>query len=354
MKYVILDISNRMLNRQDFLNQPKKLFVLPDNLPDFRLPRNELHNTNNRGGLAACMRPNLLGTVFGLPSYDVNIIGVPSISFVSNEPLTVEHIEEAFVGIYRLLDSNDFDEIVVPYKNGQPAFGGGIAGNIPANIQAAINKEFSLLEKFLKQPQLSDLPKKYQDAYQEGPLPLPLAPQTKLGALLDKPYPWLSSVIKSLTFLGIAIATYALLPVAMSFAAAATIGLLAGAIGVICQNVFLKGFFGENTIGFTVKGRLGWGINHLALGGSVLELFGLSYPYKQPLQKLEQNIATQLRAQLTPEQGQAPLSQEIEGLTRKYSKQMLMSYPNYFYRQDLEKVKTKEYLPQVPTLKLAS
>lgn len=184
MKFTRLDITNKKVTRKDFLNQGNKCFVLPDNVPDFRLPRNQLHETNNRGGLAAAMRPNKVGSTQGKPVYDVNVIGVPTLSFVASETFAKEHILEAFDNIYHLLGLNDrkgekqFDEIVVPYKGGVPAFGGGIAGAMPKELKKEIDDQMALLETHLNQNQnapysqklkaVRNLPARFRLAYFNG------------------------------------------------------------------------------------------------------------------------------------------------------------------------------------------
>jgi hypothetical protein len=352
MKFVKLDISGNKLTRQEFINQPRKLFVLPDNLPDFRLPRNELHNTNNRGGLAAVMRPYLVGKKHNLPIYDVNIVGVPTVSFDADEPLEVKHIQEAFVGIYRLLKGNDFDEIVVPFKNRQPAFGGGVAGKLAPKIQKEINEQFELLEKFLstKKINLKMLDAKFQQAYLEGPLPLATQSQSAIAKFLNKPHPWIalaSKVLLGLTLgagLSYALMATALLPftpigIAINIAAG-----LAVALATVYAFGF-KGLFGEHKATFTIKGSKGWTLKNYIESSSVLRLFGFNYPYKLTLQELENDVKAQLIEQLSKAKAELTSEQELEisGLTKYYTKAIINAHAEYFYEEDQDMVNADEY-----------
>lgn len=344
MKYTKLDITSRIVTRKDFVNQPRKLFVLADNLPDFRLPRHQLHLTQNRGGLAAAMRPNKIGGTQSHPVYDINIVGVPTVSFNSNEKITPQVIEESFAGIYRLLNSKDFDELVVPCKDGVPAFGGGIAGKINSVIKRKIDEEFDRLEKFInKKILLAKLPKIYQIAYQKGPLPLPLAKPSFMQNFLSQSYPQLSfltnrilnivaiaATIKSLMVAGFILST------PLGFSIAITTSMVAAMTSSWLYGQLLKTIYGEEKHEFSIKGRKGWFLEKKGPRGNVMKLFGIDAPYKTTLSELENSIAQQLTKQLPA------TDQEIKTFTKYYAKE-IVNKNDFFSTEERNKVNSPEY-----------
>lgn len=352
MKYTRLDITHKIVTRKDFLNQPRKLFVLADNLPDFRLPQNQLHKTQNRGGLAAAMRPNKIGGTDVNPVYDVNIVGVPTVSFDSNEKMTPKIIFEAFARIYRLLKSKDFDEIVVPCKGGIPAFGGGIAGKLDPKIKNAINEEFARLEKFLnKKIPLAKLPIIYQHAYQKGPLALPAPKPGFIQKLFNQSYPRLSlltnrivnivaiaATIKSLMVAGLVLTT----PLGFSITVVTT--LFAAIASSFLYNQFLKSFFGKDKLGITTNGRQGWFLSSTGSSGALIGMFGLHAPYKTTLTEVENSIAQQLTKQLgqIKKPASPALTQEIRTFTKYYAKE-IVNKNDFFSIEEKNKVNSSEY-----------
>lgn len=338
MRYTRLDITDKNLTREDFLNQPRKLFVLPDNLPDFRLTRNKLHKTKHRGGLAATMRPYKVGGTKENPIYDVNVVGVPTLSFDSSEPLTTAHIQEAFTEINRLVEENAFDEIVVPYKEGKPAFGGGIAGPLPPEIQNAIEQEFVNLEQRLSTSQPAALMQSISN--RESSI-----------SWLDKPYPKLSLAIKHAFGLAIALAMWLLLPALVPVGIVGELltfgGAFAAAItGVIAIQIGMKGFFGSLKTTFRVEAKKDkWHLQTSERSGAVIELFGISCPYKKTLIELEEEIKVQLKAQLDndPSINQETKNNNVNLLTKYYAKKIISTGPTLFYREDREKVNVSDY-----------
>lgn len=231
MKYVRLNLTGQMLTRKDFINQPQRLFVLPDNLPDYRLPRHRLHTSTARGGLAAAMRPYKIGGTDQNPIYDVNVIGVPTLSFKPKEPLKPAHIEEAFEGLYALVGQSPYKEIVVPYTHGVPAFGGGVAGPLPRLLKSKIQEEFDRLERFLNnQITFASLPLKYKRAFILGlNQPIQPAPNSATSVLDSK---LIGLLTFGLVFCGLCL-LQPYLPLG-SFMVQSALGLtLAGASGVL-------------------------------------------------------------------------------------------------------------------------
>lgn len=367
MKFVRLDITNKLLSREDFINQNRKLFVLPDNLPDFRLPRNRLHETDARGGLAAAMRPNKIGGTSRLPIYDVNIVGVPTISFDANEPLTVEHIKEAFCLIYRLLGTDEFDELVVPCKEGHPAFGGGIAGKLDANIRKCIEDEFNQLEKFLKSKKLpKNFPRMYLNAYNEGPLLITVQrhalskwfnqPSTKVSVLLKGSIIGLVMALTGFSLWTLFPLTYMLptslntffpgMPLGMQIA---TVGsILSGMLSYFSINVLQKVFFGEKKVQVVMpnKQQSPYAIPSYTRG-SVLSWVGLDFPYKTTLDELEHDLHQKLNEHLKKPAKESEMNheQKLNAYTKLYAKQIVNKLgEDYFYDNDIEQVKKPEYV----------
>jgi hypothetical protein len=344
MKYTKLDITNRIVTRKDFVNQPRRLFVLADNLPDFRLPRHQLHLTQNRGGLAAAMRPNRIGGTQSHPIYDVNIVGVPTISFNSREKVTPQVIEESFAGIYRLLNCKDFDEVVVPCKDGVPAFGGGIAGKIDPVIKSKIDKEFDRLEKFInKKILLAKLPKIYQNAYQKGPLPLPDAKPSFMQNLLSQPYPrlsFLSNRIWNIVAIAITIKSLMVAGFILSTPLGSAIAIVTSMVAAVASSwlhgQLLKSFYGEEKQKFSIKGRKGWFLEKMEFHGNVMKLFGIDTPYKTTLSELENSINQQLTKQLSA------TDQEIKTFTKYYAKE-IVNKNDFFSSEERNKVNSPEY-----------
>jgi len=118
---------------------PASLALFPDNVPDYRLPRDALHTSAARGGLAAAMRPSKIGGTAAAPVYDIQAAGIPTISFVPGEPFSEQHIQHAF----ELIDGfvENCQTLIVPYlPSGEPAFGGGVAASLSAQ-QLALLKQ---------------------------------------------------------------------------------------------------------------------------------------------------------------------------------------------------------------------
>lgn len=154
-------------SREFFKQFPRNLFILADNIPDFRLPRNQLHNTNARGGIAQAMRPNRIGGTNQNPIYDVNVVGVPTVSHSQGESLTAAHFEEAFENIYEQLSS--YDKVVIPMTpGGEPAFGGGVAAKLPPPLMQKLKQEFALLKQFTVTNNINLLPPRYRAAFLRG------------------------------------------------------------------------------------------------------------------------------------------------------------------------------------------
>ncbi|MGE3920790.1 MAG: hypothetical protein AB7F64_07635 [Gammaproteobacteria bacterium] len=160
-------------------NDPRNCYIFPDNYPDSALPEDQLHSSNNRGGLAAFLRPKKhLGKNGERSIYDIEAIGVPTLSYAKQDekfvPLTEEHAKAAFRKIFRKIGEGYI--IHIPYnKNGEPAFGGGVAAKenldpaIKSNAQtmhAFILAEFKKLEKFCTEGVLED--DDYTNALREG------------------------------------------------------------------------------------------------------------------------------------------------------------------------------------------
>ncbi len=334
MRFVKLDITNKNLQRVDFIGQANSLFVLPDNLPDFRVARNELETSQNRGGLAAVMRPYKVGQQDGLPLYDVNIVGVPTVSFDPKEPLTTNHITEAFVSIYRLLNLKKFNQLVVPFKNGQPAFGGGVAGALPVAISKAINTEFTRLEQFLMTRDLSKLPKVYQAALLEGPLPVKRTPQTLIERAFDKAYPKVSLLGR------LAISAAIAAKMVVIFGATFIIPIASFLLTFAATTIFLKGFFGKKIANFAIKDNRDWCLKKMEFSGGLSQALGLAFPYKVRLVELENELSQQLSAlDNNPK--------HVKILTTRYVREIANSHSEFFYRDDLDRVNTPLYFKKL-------
>ncbi len=193
------------LHRSDIAGHPNTLYLLPDNIPDSQLPRDQLEK-GATAGLAKEMRPIIMGHgADGKPIYDINVVGIPTLSYVERKQgdtrklteidpdnpdapryvaLTEQDIKDAFANIYRLAGANSkpgsqFNEIVIPVNpiTLKPAFGGDIArraNQLPPEefdrLMKVIEDEFMNLEKFLTNDvqDPKSLPPQFQEAYQAG------------------------------------------------------------------------------------------------------------------------------------------------------------------------------------------
>ncbi|MGE3319461.1 MAG: hypothetical protein AB7I18_09185 [Candidatus Berkiella sp.] len=347
MKFTRLDITNKTLARSDFVNQPRKLFVLPDNLPDFRLPRNRLHDTKNRGGLAQAMRPNKIGGTDIHPIYDVNVVGIPTLSFDAKEGLSVKHIAEGFANIYRLVKSDEFDEIVVPYKNGKPAFGGGVAGAIPSIISNAIEEEFNRLEKFLtKKVVPNDFPQDFAKAYVEGPLPIALTYKEKINRYLNDRFPRLVLFTHAAVAFGASLGTY--WGFAASLSALPLVGamLVASTLAVALYRFVLKGFFGRTYMKVQLSQSGNALPKSLDIRGGVISMFGLQAGYKSTLPEVEAELKSTLSKffKKPKDQTDSNYQEQLSNLIKFNAKNLILSDgERYFYEADIARVKSKEY-----------
>lgn len=352
MQFTRLDITNKTLTRQDFISQPRKLFVLPDNLPDFRLPRHQLHETNNRGGLAAAMRPHRVGGTNLHPIYDVNIVGIPTISFDTAEGLSVRHIAEGFANIYRLINAGEFDEIVVPYKGGKPAFGGGVAGPIPAIIRNAIEEEFERLAAFCSSKViLNDFPADYLKAYREGALPVAKNSHEKAVSYFNDRFPRLALFTQCTVAIGMAYGVYAGLAslLAPMFLGAAM--LAASLLAVITYRFLLRTLFGENKLTVQLNKEGVASVKTLAFGGNFAKCFGIDVPYKKTLSELEAELKQLLQAHHPKShvESSAQYDSRIAKLVKFNAKQVITTQAeNHFYEADIQRVKTAEYAVAAP------
>lgn len=347
MKFTRLDITDKQLTRQDFLNQPRKLFVLPDNLPDFRLARNKLHDSKNRGGLAACMRPYKISGTNSHPVYDVNVIGVPTLSFVATEGLSVKHIAEGFANIYRLLKTGEFDEIVVPYKNGVPAFGGGVAGNIPSIIKNSIEEEFKRLEQFLNSKVVpNDFPEDFRKAHEEGPLPDPVTLKERARVFLNDRFPRLALLTQILLAFGAAWSVYAAFSMTFATIPLVVTMALAAVATVAVYQIAIKGIFGESKQTFQLN-KEGQAIpKKLVTQGALLSIFGIQAGYKRTLSEVETELKTALSEffKKPSDQTASSYEEEMTTLTKYHAKKcILINGEAFFYEADIARVKAKEY-----------
>lgn len=352
MKFTHLDITHKTLTRQDFVSQPRKLFILPDNLPDFRLPRHKLHDTNHRGGLAAAMRPNRIGGTDLHPIYDVNIVGIPTISFDTAEGLSVQHIAEGFANIYRLIRSGEFDEIVVPYKGGKPAFGGGVAGPIPAIIRNAIEEEFDRLATFCSSKVIpSDFPADFLKAYQEGPLPQAVNSREKVSSYFNDRFPRLAFFTQGTLAVGTAYGAYAGLATLLSPLFLGAAMLAASLLAVASYRFLLRTFFGENELTVQVNKEGVATAKTLEHSGNLAKSFGMNAPYKKTLSELEAELKQLLQEQHPKSQVEsiAQYDSRIAKLVKYNAKQVVTTNAEaYFYEADIQRVKTAEYAVQAP------
>jgi len=347
MKFTRLEITDKQLTRQDFLNQPRKLFVLPDNLPDFRLARNMLHDTKKRGGLAAAMRPNKISGTNSHPVYDVNVVGIPTVSFEAAEGLSVKHIAEGFANIYRLLNTDEFDEIVVPYENGVPAFGGGVAVNLPSIIKHSIEEEFKRLEQFLNSKVMpNDFPEDFRKAYAQGPLLIQATIREKLRRFLNDRFPRLAIMNQALLAFGASWSVYAAL--GTTFAAiplAASMAALA-ALTVIAYPLFTRGFFGESKLTFQLN-KLGEAVRkQFYVSGGVISILGIKAGYKRTLPEVETELKSALSEFFKKPSDQTTNSyeEEIAHLVKFNAKKVILAEGDvYFYEADITRVKLKDY-----------
>ncbi len=352
MKFTRLDISNKILTRQDFISQPRKLFILPDNLPDFRLPRHKLHDTNNRGGLATAMRPNRIGGTDLHPIYDVNIVGIPTLSFDTSENLSVRHIVEGFANIYRLMNSGEFDEIVVPYKGGKPAFGGGVAGPIPATIRNAIEEEFDRLAAFCSTKKVpNDFPGDYLKAYREGSLSIAKNSREKVSSYFNDRFPRLAFFTQGTVAVGAAYGTYAALAgfLAPMFLGAAI--LVASLFAVVTYRFMLKTFFGEKKLAVQLNKEGVASVKKLECSGNLAKSFGIDAPYKKTLSELEAELKQLLQENhlKSPVESQKQYDERITKLVKFNAKQVVVANAEAsFYEADIQRVKTAEYAVAIP------
>jgi hypothetical protein len=347
MKFTRLILNDKPLTRQDFLNQPRKLFVLPDNLPDFRLLRNKLHDTKNRSGLAEVMRPNKIGGTDTHPVYDVNVVGVPTLSFESAEGLSVKHIVEAFSNIYRLLKTDEFDEIVVPYKGGVPAFGGGVAGNIPSIIKNTIEEEFKRLEQFLNTNVTpKDFPEDYRKAIDEGPLPIKATLRQRITTYLNDRFPRLSIFIQAILALGATWGVYAavgtlLAPIALGITITAV-----AALTVVAYQLCMNGIFGHQSQTFQLN-KEGQAVPKTNFqSASIQRGLGFNVPYKRTLAEVETELKKSLSEffKKPDDQTASSYEEEIATLTKYNAKNCILNAGDaYFYETDIARVKTKDY-----------
>lgn len=358
MKFVRLDITSRKVERQDFLNQPRKLFVLPDNVPDFKAPLKELHISTRRGGLADCMRPNKLGGTASQPIYDLISVGVPTLSYDPKDPIQTKHIQQAFIRIYQLLKDKDFDEIVVPFKGGNPAFGGGVAGKINSKIKKQIESEFNTLENFVnKKISLKQLPLAYQKAYNKKAMVLPevkivrlskkpanssnaLDSKNFLSRVLDRPYPNLRFFIKGLLGFACGGMVYSGLPLSLPIVAVGAISAIAAGFSFYLCDRTARLLFGSRELKFAIKGRKSWQITP----GIELQADS-SFPYKTSLEDLEKDLKGQLLSQLVKPKALPTSAQqkEINIIIQYRVREMVKSVQSAFYHEDREKVLSSTY-----------
>lgn len=347
MKYTRLILSDKKLTRDDFLDQPRKLFILPDNLPDFRLPRNKLYDSQHRGGLAECMRPNLIGGTARHPIYDVNVVGIPTISYEKNEGLSIKHIAEGFANIYRQINSGDFDEIVVPYKGDQPAFGGGVAGELPALIKNSIQEEFNRLELFLQNKVMtSNFPDEFRIAYSEGPLPIKSTFRDRLNTFLNDRFPRVAFVSQSILAFVAGWAVYATLASTLSLTPLVLSMITASAISVGFYQLVTRSLFGQDYISF------GFNKDGLVLpkstswSGKALQLIGIKAPYKPTISEIESDLKTALSTFFKQQPGQldANYNDELIAMAKFNTKKIILSNADgFFYEADIQRVKSKDY-----------
>lgn len=347
MKFTRLDITNKTLSRSDFLNQPRKLFVLPDNLPDFRLPRNRLHDTKNRGGLAAAMRPNKIGGTDMHPIYDVNVVGIPTLSFEANEGLSVKHVAESFANIYRLVRSDEYDEIVVPYKDGKPAFGGGVAGAIPSIVSNTIEEELNRLHKFCHCKVVpNDFPQDYLKAYREGPLPLPLTFKQKINRYLNDRFPQFSKFMHAAVGLVASIGVYSWFGASLTALPLAGAMAVASIMAVVLYRFILTGFFGQAIMKVQLS-KEGNSLPKSTLDtGGFLAILGLKAGYKSSLSDVETELKKELSEFIKKpkDQTDSNYQEQLSNLTKFHAKQLILSEGDkYFYESDIARVKSKDY-----------
>jgi len=347
MKFTRLDITNKTLSRNDFLNQPRKLFVLPDNLPDFRLPRNRLQDTKNRGGLAAAMRPYKIGGTDIHPIYDVNVVGIPTLSFDAKEGLSVKHIAEGFANIYRLVKSDEYDEIVVPYKDGKPAFGGGVAGPVPSIISNAIEEEFNRLHKFLQSKVVpNDFPQDFAKAYAEGPLPIALTFKQKIQRFLNDRFPRFSVFMHVAVGFSASLATYWALAASLATLPLAGAMLVASALAVALYRFTSKGFFGRELVNYQLNQAGEAVLKKTESHGGVVSILGLKAGYKRTLSEVEGELNTALGEffKKPNDQTDSSYQEQITNLTKYNAKKVILSAgEKNFYEADIARVKSKEY-----------
>ncbi|MCS5710837.1 hypothetical protein [Candidatus Berkiella aquae] len=348
MKFKRLHIDNKILTRQDFLSQPRKLFVLADNLPDFRLPRNKLHETQHRGGLAACMRPNKIGGTDRHPIYDVNIVGIPTISYDSKEGLSVKHIIEAFENIYRQFSTGEYDEIVVPYKGGKPAFGGGIAGKLPTIIQNTIEEEFKRLEQFChKKVVPNDFPEDFRIAYRQGVLPIEQTTGEKFHSYLNNRFPFFGILVQGALAVGGAYTTYTVLLSTLAPMALGGAMLGSAALCVLAYQLFVSQFFGKVDVSLQLSDKGMPMIGGIKIGnGGLSKIFGLNAEYKSTLPELESKLKTLLTSQNKKPEDQTieRYEEKIGHLVKFNAKKLVLEYGEaLFYEEDIRAVKSKDY-----------
>lgn len=347
MKYTRLILSDKKLTRNDFIEQPRKLFILPDNLPDFRLPRNRLYDTQRRDGLAESMRPNLIGGTARHPIYDVNVVGIPTISFDKNEGLSIKHIAEGFANIYRLINTGDFDEIVVPYQGNEPAFGGGVAGELPQLIKNSIQEEFNRLELFLQNRVMpSSFPEEFRKAYVEGPLTIKTTLRDRLNRFLNDRFPRVALVMQSILAFTAAWGIYGAFASSLSLLPLMATMVTAAAFSVGLYQIVTRATFGQDKISFNLNKNghvlskaTGW-------SGKVLAFLGIKAHYKPTIAEIENDLKKVLATFFKQQPGQleAAYNDEIATLAKYNTQKMILSNAdNYFYEADIRRVKAKDY-----------
>lgn len=348
MKYKRLQIDNKTLTRQDFLSQPRKLFILPDNLPDFRLPRNKLHETQHRGGLAACMRPNKIGGTSNHPIYDVNVVGIPTISYDSKEGLSVKHIIEAFENIYRQFLTGEYDEIVVPYKGGKPAFGGGIAGKLPTIIRNTIEEECKRLEEFCHKKVIpNDFPEDFRIAYRQGPLPIEQTLGDKVRSYLNNRFPRFGILLQGTLAAGAAYTAYVILLSTLAPIALGAAMLGSAVFSVLAYHFLTSVFFGKVDVSLQLSDKGMPMIDDKKMASRGLSnIFGLNAEYKSTLSELESKLKTLLTSQNKKPEDQTieRYEEKIGNLVKFNAKKLILEHGEaLFYEEDIRIVKSQDY-----------
>lgn len=172
IKYFIkLELDQNIKDRDYFIAfkiwncGSKGVSLFPDNIPSFWHPTTSVH----RGGLAAIMRPFPKNSAVSFKSPLSHVCGIPTIYHQRMPELKPERkarciqreIENAFEvadecieQLQSLLkqtncDQGQLDYILVPYKNGEPAFGGGTAQGanaLPESCREKISTQLSIVQ----------------------------------------------------------------------------------------------------------------------------------------------------------------------------------------------------------------